>query len=158
MRSAVSVVWIRFGGLGGVWRRGHGPPGPFLLCRQHCYGGGPLPSSGPLSAPCWGMLACAVLLMCINKPPWPESLASPWALGGAGGHVIGSQRSLRGSAPQDRPAGMVSKPVTNLAAGSGAQEAEVHLQRGRDFGGHLELSHTSQKGKLRPLRGEPIAI
>lgn len=60
--------------------------------------------------------------------------------------------------PEDRPAGMLSKAVTNLAAGSGAQEAEPQLQHGRDFGGHWEISHTSQKGKLRPLRGGPIAI
>lgn len=62
-----------------------GPQALFPSVGRAVNGGGPLPSPGPLSAPGWGMLACAVLSMCINKPPWPESLASPWALGGQAG-------------------------------------------------------------------------
>ena len=43
------------------------------------------PSPGPVSALGWGHthLCCA----CINKPPWPESPAFPWALEGVGGGV-----------------------------------------------------------------------
>ena len=82
--SVISCLWawIRSGALGDAWRRrGHGPSGPSPLCWQHCCGGGLLPSPGPMSAPGWGTPACAVLAMCTNKPPQPESLASPWALG-----------------------------------------------------------------------------
>lgn len=141
----------------GPWRREEErtwAPRPFPLRRQRRHGGGPLPSPGPLSAPGWGMLACAVLSMCINKPPWPESLASPWALGGP----VGALQDRRGACLAGPHGTGQLEGSPNLAAGSGAQQAEPRLQRGRDFGGHLELSHTSQKGKWRHLRGEPIAI
>lgn len=95
--SGVVQVW---GGLGNAWRRGHGPPGPFPLCWQRCCGGGSLPFPGLVSAPGWGMPACAVLALCINKPPWPESSASPWALGGQVGKLYNHRGAHIGMAPR----------------------------------------------------------
>ena len=58
-------------------------PGP--LPSAEGSGKGPLPSPGLVFALGWGHTRlCAVLATCINKPPWPESPASPWALGGVG--------------------------------------------------------------------------
>lgn len=53
-------------------------PRPFPLAE----GMARCPSPGPVSALGWGHthLCCA----CINKPPWPESPAFPWALGREG--------------------------------------------------------------------------
>lgn len=143
MWSAVSVAWIRSGALGDARRRrGHGPSGPSPLCWQHCCGGGLLPSPGPMSAPAWGTPACAVLAMCTNKPPRPESLVSPWALGVQVGQSDTSgcpQLGHRTSCP-------------SLVMRCGAQEAEP------EGTWKVIWSHPNFAGKLRALRRESGAI
>lgn len=151
VRSAVSVAWIKFGGLGAVWRRGRGPLGPFASVGSVVMG---VPSPGPPPRlPLAGARSPVLCFRCasinhhgLRASPLLGLWEGRWAC----------DRTAEELTWQCPPARMVPKAVTNLAAGSGAQKAEPHLQCGRDFGGHSELSYTLQKGKLRPLKGEPI--
>lgn len=137
-----SVLWpgSGLGAVGGAWRRGRGPQALSPLLRGW-------PAALPWPRVCPGLGHTHLFCACINKPPWPESPAFPWALGREGWTSCKVTEEL-GQATWNPLQG-----YSGLTVGGRPLKAEPHLQLGKDVGGQCGATLHFADGKAEASLG-----